>query len=88
MSSLSIRNLAPSRDLDHKAMAAVRGGAGFGNPDINVYVPISISQENNLVQNTSVLNGSVVGYGADLSGVKVNPTQIGFNGLQLPSSFV
>ena len=84
MSSLAIRNLAPSRALDHQAMSAVRGGAGFGNPDINISVPISISQENNMVQTTNVLNNSVVGFGANLSGLQVAPTQIGFNALSLP----
>jgi hypothetical protein len=85
MSSLTIRNLERSTDLDRKAMSAVRGGTGFGSPNISVYVPINISQENNLSQNTSVLNHSVIGAGAAIPGLHVSPTQWAMNGLSLPA---
>jgi hypothetical protein len=81
MSSLAIRNLAPSQDLDRKAMSSIRGGAGLGSPEVNVYVPINLNQTNNLVQNTSVLNNSVVGAALSLD---VNPQQWAMNAVSLP----
>jgi hypothetical protein len=85
MSSIMIRNLTHSTALDRKAMLAVRGGAALGSPEIQIFVPISVSQQNNLVQNTSVLNNSVVGAGAVIPGLSVSPTQWAMNGLTLPS---
>jgi hypothetical protein len=37
-------------------MSAIRGGAGFGSPEVNVFVPIRLNQVSNMVQNTSALN--------------------------------
>jgi len=85
MSSIMIDNLKHSAELDRRAMRAVRGGAGLGSPDIQVYVPISVSQQNNMVQNTSVLNNSIVGAGAVIPGLSVNPAQWAMNAVSLPS---
>ena len=86
MSSLTIANLERSTDLDRKAMSAVRGGAGFGSPDVQVYVPININQTNNLAQTTSVLNNSVVGVGGSaLSGINVSPELWAANAVSLPN---
>ena len=85
MSSITVRNLAPSRDLDRKAMAAVRGGAGIGSPEINISVPITLSQTNNLVQTTSVLNNSYVGASLALD---VRPNQWAMNAVALPSGML
>ena len=82
MSALAIRNLAPATDLDRQQLSAVRGGAGFGSPEVNVYVPINVSQTNNLLQNTSVLNGSIVG--APGLNLDVSPTQWAMNAVALP----
>jgi hypothetical protein len=86
MSTIMIRNLSHSTELDRKAMSTVRGGTALGSPNINVYVPINLSQTNNMAQTTNVLNNSVVGYGADLSGLTVNPSQWGMNVAMLPTA--
>ncbi|MDB5853739.1 MAG: hypothetical protein JWR22_1780 [Herminiimonas sp.] len=85
MSSIAIRNLAPATELDRAEMSAIHGGAGFGSPEVNVYVPISLSQVNNMVQNTSVLNNSIVGASLALD---VSPQQWGMNAVSLPSGML
>jgi hypothetical protein len=85
MSSIAIRNLAPATELDHKAMSSIRGGAGFGSPEVNVFVPISLNQTNNMVQNTSVLNNSIVGASLALD---VSPSQWAMNAVSLPSGML
>jgi hypothetical protein len=85
MSSLTIRNLERSAELDRKAMSAVRGGAGFGSPEVQVYVPININQANNLAQTTSVLNNSTIGVGGSaLSGLNISPELWAVNAVSLP----
>jgi hypothetical protein len=90
MSSIIIRNLAPSATLDARAMSAIRGGSGgsAGTPSIAISIPISLAQTNNMEQRVAVLNHSIVGPGADLGKFQVSPTQIGFNALALPSRFI
>jgi hypothetical protein len=85
MSSIAIRNLAPATELDRSAMSAIHGGAGLGSPEVNVFVPISLNQVNNMVQNTSVLNNSVVGASLALD---VRPQQWGMNAVSLPSGML
>jgi hypothetical protein len=86
MSSLTIRNLERSAELDRKAMSAVRGGAGFGSPEVQVYVPININQANNLAQTTSVLNNSTIGVGGSaLSGLNISPELWAVNAVSLPN---
>lgn len=87
MPSITVCNLAPSRDLDRQAMAAIRGGTGtgIGSPEIKISVPITLSQTNNLVQNTSVLNNSYVG--ANLA-LDVRPNQWAMNAIALPSGML
>jgi hypothetical protein len=86
MSSITIRNLVPVQELDRKAMSAIRGGTGFGSPDIKIFVPINVSQANNMAQTTSVLNNSIIGAGAVIPGLSVNPSQWAMNSLSLPAS--
>jgi hypothetical protein len=87
MSSLAIRNLAPDASLDRLAMSAIRGGSGaapgFPSPSININIPISVAQTNNLSQHVAVLNNSIIGPGVSLDGFQVRPTQVGFNALSL-----
>ncbi|RJG05543.1 hypothetical protein D3870_05505 [Noviherbaspirillum cavernae] len=85
MSTIMIRNLSHSTELDRKAMSVVHGGTAMGSPSININVPVSVNQQNYMVQNTNVLNGSAIGAGAYLPGLKVSPTQVGMNYLQLSS---
>lgn len=79
MSSIKIDNLAQSRELDHKTMAAVRGGnswlKGLG-PVANVNV--GISQNINQFQNVQVNALNNVGViGADFGplALNVSPSQ-------------
>jgi hypothetical protein len=88
MSSLVLGNLAPDTTLDRRALAAIRGGSGSGNPHIAVNIPISVAQTNNMNQQVAVLNHSSVGSGVRLDGMQVRPTQIGFNALALPARFI
>lgn len=85
MSTIQIRNLEHGKELDRHAMSAIRGGAGFGSPDISIYVPINVSQQNNMAQNTSVLNNSIIGAGTSLPGLNVSPAQWAMNSVSLPS---
>lgn len=79
MSTITIQNLAQSRDLDHKSMAAVRGGnswlKGLG-PVANVN--IGISQNINQLQNVEVNalnNVGVIGAGFGPLKLEANPKQ-------------
>jgi hypothetical protein len=59
MSNIMIRDLAQSRELDCKAMSAVRGGFAGTNVINNLNLGIGVS--NTLIMPISVLNGSWVG---------------------------
>ena len=81
MSSLTIRELAPSVELDRKAMASVRGGmlgpqGGIGQPDISVNVGVA----QNIVQvqkvNVGVLNNDgIIGAGFKAPSLDLNLSQ-------------
>jgi hypothetical protein len=87
MSSLMIRDLAQSKELDHEAMAAVRGGnswlQGLG-PVANVNVNVGVAQ--NIVQlqdvEVNALNNvGVIGAGFGPLNLAVNPKQIALAGV-------
>lgn len=92
MSSLVIHELAPSSDLDRKAMASIRGGTGGplggglgspnpGSPNINVNV--GVSQNINQVQNVEVAALNNIGVlGANLGPLRLNvsPSQFANTG--------
>jgi len=82
MSSIMIRNLPRSTELDRKAMSAVRGGTAIGSPSVFVNAPVSVSQENNFTQLLNVFNNNKIGPGSDID-LTVAPTLIGTNTLKL-----
>jgi hypothetical protein len=76
MSSLAIRDLAESRELDNKSMAVVRGGnswlAGLGPvANVNVNVNQNIQQLQNVqvnaLNNVGVIGPSFGGFKLDVS---------------------
>lgn len=87
MSSIMIRDLAQSKELDHEAMSAVRGGnswlQGLGpvaNVNVNVGVDQSIIQLQNV--NVNALNNvGVIGAGFGPLNLAVNPKQIALAGV-------
>ncbi|MEO7497758.1 MAG: hypothetical protein ABIT83_09915 [Massilia sp.] len=84
MSSISIRDLARSTDIDRRAMAAVRGGSSFG-PDINVNV--SLDQQIGQFQQIGVNvlnNNGVIGAGFVGPDLKLAAAQWAENRVALP----
>jgi len=87
MSSIMIRDLAQSKELDREAMSAVRGGnswlQGLGpvaNVNVNVGVDQSIIQLQNV--NVNALNNvGVIGAGFGPLNLAVNPKQIALAGV-------
>ncbi|WP_277185859.1 hypothetical protein [Caballeronia sp. BR00000012568055] len=80
MSSLIIRDLSHSKELDRHAMSAVHGGTGdvvrIGSPDINVNVQQNLTQFQ--VTDVNVLNNSTVGPNFPGIGMlNVSPKQMG-----------
>lgn len=79
MSSLMIHDIPQSKDLDHKAMSAVRGGSswldGLG-PAANVKVDVNqnIAQLQD-IQVNALNNVGVVGAGFGPLRLNVSPTQ-------------
>jgi len=79
MSSLLIRDIPQSKELDHKAMATVHGGSswldGLGPvANVNVDVTQNIAQLQDI--NVSALNNvGVIGAGFGPLRLKVSPTQ-------------
>ena len=64
MSSISINDLARNSSLDSRAMSAVRGGSGFGPPDITVNVAVNQQLAQFQKIGVNVLNGNgVIGAG-------------------------
>lgn len=87
MSSIMIRDLAQSKELDHEAMAAVRGGnswlQGLG-PVANVNVNVGVDQNIIQLQNVNVNalnNVGVIGAGFGPLNLAVNPKQIALAGV-------
>ena len=88
MSSLIIRDLAQSKELDRKAMTAVRGGSnswlqGLG-PVANVNVNVGVDQNIIQLQNVNVNalnNVGVIGAGFGPLNLAVNPKQIALAGV-------
>ncbi|MGO4303889.1 MULTISPECIES: hypothetical protein [unclassified Cupriavidus] len=86
MSSIIVRDLAASKDLDRKSLCAIRGGTDWLNKVANVgplaNVNININQSVQQFQqvNVAALNNNTL-IGADLGHVKigVNPSQWGGN---------
>lgn len=80
MTTLMIRDLARSEELDRKAMTAVRGGAnswlaGLGPlANVNVGVNQNITQLQN-VQVNALNNIGVIGAGFVAPNIDVSPTQ-------------
>lgn len=79
MSSLMIRDLAASRDLDRQAMATVRGGnsflAGLGPvANVNVDVNQNIAQLQNIEVN-ALNNVGFIGAGFGPLRLDISPTQ-------------
>jgi hypothetical protein len=79
MSHLTVTDLAASRELDHHAMASVRGGnswlAGLGPiANVNVGVNQNITQLQN-VQVNALNNVGVIGAGFVAPNLTVSPSQ-------------
>jgi len=72
MSSIVIQDLAHSASLDGRAMAAVRGGSGFGSLGKDVNVEVNVNQQIGQFQQIgiNVLNNNGV-IGAALPGVDI-----------------
>jgi hypothetical protein len=79
MSSIIIRDLSHSKELDRHAMSAVHGGQGpsIGSPTINVGVNVVQNLEQIQVTNVNVLNNSIVGPSFPGLDIDVNPHQTG-----------
>ncbi|QDZ28051.1 hypothetical protein [Noviherbaspirillum sp. UKPF54] len=91
MTSLTIKDLAVTADLDHKEMAAVRGGTGKGmaSPYAPYMPSLSYSQSDfdfnasqllGQQQNTQVNNGNNAAFVDNITAT-VNPTQTGTNNI-------
>jgi len=88
MSSLVIRELAPGTELDHRAMAAVRGGNNSAPGGYGSIASINVSP--NIVQNISQVqvvdvaalnNIGYIGAGFGPLNLKVNPSQYANTGV-------
>ncbi len=72
MSSIMIRDLAHSTEMDRQALSAVRGGSAWG-PDVNVNVTLDqqIGQFQqigvNVLNNNGVIGAGFVGPNVDLA---------------------
>ncbi|SAK72273.1 hypothetical protein AWB79_04073 [Caballeronia hypogeia] len=83
MSSLSIRDLAHSQELDRRAMSAVSGGQGFGGfANVNVNIVQNIAQLQN-VQVNALNDIGVIGPNFQAPSFDVSPKQIGKTNLDL-----
>ena len=88
MKTLTIKDLSRTHELDHGAMAAVRGGTGPGaNVGPNVNVNINLDQRIGQVQDIklNVLNNNgVIGSGFVGPDVTLNPQQWATNNAAIP----
>jgi len=79
MSTIAIRDLDQSKELDYGAMSAIRGGQGFGPfADVNVNVNQSIIQLQDIHVNVLNNNG-VIGAGFPGLRFNLNPMQLASN---------
>lgn len=86
MSSIIVRDLAASKELDRKSLCAIRGGSsadwlsklGSAGPLVNITINQSVQQLQQV--NVAALNNNKI-IGADLGNIKigVNPSQWGGN---------
>jgi hypothetical protein len=76
MSSIMICDLAHSANLDKHAMAGVRGGTNWGQPNVNVNVNLNqqIAQFQDIDVNVLNHNG-VIGSGFSGPTIKLSPEQ-------------
>jgi hypothetical protein len=89
MSTIMIQDLSQTRDLDHRAMSAVRGGAGLGNPWLQGKGPVAtptvnVNVNQNIEQlqyvNVEALNHiGVLGANLGPLAFDVSPTQQAWN---------
>jgi hypothetical protein len=90
MSSILIQDLARTRELDRRSMAAVRGGTkGFGTGSFgpNVNVNVNLDQRIGQVQDIklNVLNNNgVIGAGFSGPDVTLSPVQWASNNAAIP----
>lgn len=87
MSSITLRDLPRTAELDHCAMSAVRGGHSWGGDvKVNLNVEQSLVQVQDVDLNVLNNNGSI---GAQFKGPTVNlaATQTGFNSAVIPKMF-
>jgi hypothetical protein len=63
MSTIVIRDLAQSEELDRKAMSAVHGGSrgGFTGANVNISNVVGVGVQNNLYMPIGILNHSEIG---------------------------
>lgn len=69
MSTIVIRDLAQSEELDRKALSAVHGGSrgGFGGANVNISNVVGVGVQNNLYMPIGILNQSKIGAPVDVS---------------------
>ncbi|RDK06022.1 hypothetical protein [Cupriavidus lacunae] len=86
MSTILVRDLALSKELDRASLCAVRGGNSWlsrGIGDVGPLANVTVNVNQNIAQlqaiNVNTLNGSFVGPGAGPVRVNVNPAQWGGN---------
>jgi hypothetical protein len=85
MSSIMISDLAYSASLDSHAMAGVRGGTGWGQPDVKVNVNLNQQIAQFQAIDVNVLNNNgVIGAGFSGPSISLSPEQWAKNEAVLP----
>jgi hypothetical protein len=90
MSSIVIQDLGRTRELDKRAMSAVRGGtkgAGVGSFGPNVNVNLNLDQRIGQVQDIKINvlnNNGVIGSGFVGPDLTLSPTQWAINNAAIP----
>lgn len=86
MSSVMIQDLAHATELDSRALAGVRGGSGWGAPDVKVNLTVNqqIAQFQDIGVNVLNGNGSI-GAGVTGPSIDLSPSQWAVNQVSLPS---
>ena len=84
MSSIQIGDLPCNRELDSRAMSAVRGGSSWGpNVNVNVNLDQRIGQYQN-VQLNVLNNNGIIGSGFTAPRLSVSPMQWAMNSAFVP----